>query len=328
MADKNNISVNSRPVGKLVGHNGMVTSIVTGESNDDDKKKYVISGSRDKKLIIWKLIPDQEDENSLFGEPYISLTGHNHFVSDLSLNKDCNYVLSSSWDKSMRLWSLKTGKCTQKFFGSAKEINSCAFSYDSRQIFSSGFDNKLALWNTKGEQKALSSEKNHQDCVTRIRFSPSAKVEFYASVGWDGRLKLWSKFFKCNVSFMASQDPLYALAISSNGAYIATGGKDCHVKIWKVQSFEKPQADYEADSIVNDVAFNPRFQWVAAACDKSVKIWDISNANTNKEVVCEDVPKGATYKFTSIAWDRDGEYLYVGCSDGIIRVFKIETSSN
>lgn len=51
----------------------------------------------------------------------------------------------------MRLWSLKTGKCTEKFFGSQKEITSCAFSYDSRQIFSSGFDNKLTLWNTKGE---------------------------------------------------------------------------------------------------------------------------------------------------------------------------------
>lgn len=55
MADKNNISVECKKVGQLVGHNLMVTSIVTGVSQDDDKKKYLISGSRDKKLIIWKL---------------------------------------------------------------------------------------------------------------------------------------------------------------------------------------------------------------------------------------------------------------------------------
>ena len=118
MADKNNITVEYKQVGKLLGHNLMVTSIVTGVSSDDDKKKYLISGSRDKKIILWKLYGDQEeDEEGLFGEPYISLTGHNHFVSDLSMTQDCNYVLSSSWDKSMRLWSLKTGKCTEKFFG-------------------------------------------------------------------------------------------------------------------------------------------------------------------------------------------------------------------
>jgi guanine nucleotide-binding protein subunit beta-2-like 1 protein len=118
---------------------------------------------------------------------------------------------------------------------------SCAFSFDSRQIFSSGFDNKLTLWNTKGEQKAQSTEKNHQDCVTRIRFSPSAKNEYYASVGWDGRLKIWTKFFKCIASFKASPDPLNALSISQNGVYLATGGKDSQLKIWKLQAFEKPQ---------------------------------------------------------------------------------------
>lgn len=113
MADKNQTHVEFKSYGKLIGHNGMVTSIVIGVSADDDKKKYVISGSRDKKLILWKILPDaEENEDGVYGEAYISLTGHNHFVSDLSLNQDCNYVLSSSWDKSMRLWSLKTGKCT------------------------------------------------------------------------------------------------------------------------------------------------------------------------------------------------------------------------
>jgi len=99
----------------------------------------------------------------------------------------------------------------------------------------------LTLWNTKGEQKAQSTEKNHQDCVTRIRFSPSAKNEYYASVGWDGRLKIWTKFFKCIASFKASPDPLNALSISQNGVYLATGGKDSQLKIWKLQAFEKPQ---------------------------------------------------------------------------------------
>jgi len=75
---------------------------------------------------------NDSDSTKFHGDPYISLTGHNHFISDLSLSKDGNFVLSASWDKSLRLWSLKTGKCIKKFYGEKKEITSCAFSNDSR----------------------------------------------------------------------------------------------------------------------------------------------------------------------------------------------------
>ena len=91
---------------------------------------------------------------------------------------------------------MKTGECTSKFFGANNCITSCAISNDSRQIFSCGFDRLLTLWNINGELKAVSNANNHFDCVTKVRYSPSAKNSYYASVGWDGRLKIWSHFFK------------------------------------------------------------------------------------------------------------------------------------
>lgn len=41
-----------------------------------------------------------------------------------------------------------------------------------------------------------------------------------------------------------------------------------------------------------------------------------------------EVPKGEKYRFTSVAWDKEGECIFAGCSDGIIRVFKAEVSQN
>ena len=105
----NKISVENKFCGYLEGHGDMVTSIVSGFTREDDKdNEILVSGSRDHKLLIWKLTPESERNEETYGEPYISLTGHNHFVSDLSLSADSNFVLSSSWDKSLRLWSLKT----------------------------------------------------------------------------------------------------------------------------------------------------------------------------------------------------------------------------
>ena len=93
----------------------------------------------------------------------------------------------------------------------------------------------------------------------RIRYSPSAKNSYYASVGWDGRLKIWTAFFKIKVSFRAHDGPIYALAINTNGMYLATGGKDQTVKLWKITEMEKPEAVFKSDSVVNDLAFNPEF---------------------------------------------------------------------
>jgi guanine nucleotide-binding protein subunit beta-2-like 1 protein len=216
-----------------------------------------------------------------------------------------------------------------RFPGCTKEISSCTFSNDSRQIFSSGFDKKLTLWNTKGLLKAVSNDANHLDNVSRIRYSPSAKNTYYASVGWDGKLKIWTQFFKIKISFVAHDAPINALAINTNGMYLATGGKDQLVKLWKISDMKSPKATFKTDSVVNDLAFNPEYQWVAAASNNSIAVWDVSSDDDEPIVqfknneVDED-----KFKFSSLAWNSTGQVLYCGCSDGKIRVFNIAISGS
>jgi len=333
MESKNHFTVNPKYCGHLEGHSGAITAIVTGHSNTDGKDNDIlVTGSRDKTLIIWKLNQDLErNEETAFGEPFISLTGHNHFISDLSLSSDNNHLLSSSWDKSLRLWSLKTGKCAKRFsHPGQKEILSTTFSSDGRQIFSSGCDNKLSLWNTKGEFIVSSDKSNHFDWASKIRFSTSAKNKFYASVGWDGYLKVWTEFFKLTVSVKAHEGPIYALAITGNGYYIATGGKDQVVKLWKVGEFDKPHKEFKCDSNVVDLAFHPEMQWIAVATENSVKFCDLLNESdkpfavvtpTKRESKIEGQPR-----FTSIAWSSTGKYIYTGATDSIVRVYKIDVN--
>ena len=134
MEKESELLVKYTELGDLLGHGDYVTSIVCGYNREDDKESEIlVSGARDKKVILWKTNSDEhETTGGKFGEALVSLTGHNHFVTGLSLSSDNNFVLSSSWDKSLRLWNLKTGKCMQKFFGSSKEIMGCAFSNDIR----------------------------------------------------------------------------------------------------------------------------------------------------------------------------------------------------
>lgn len=68
---------------------------------------YVIA---DKTLTLWKLTRDELS----YGIAEKSLTGHGHFVSDVTLSTDGQFALSGSWDKTLRLWDLHTYVLTKE----------------------------------------------------------------------------------------------------------------------------------------------------------------------------------------------------------------------
>jgi guanine nucleotide-binding protein subunit beta-2-like 1 protein len=73
---------------------------------DANNKPLLVSGSRDRTLLVWKLNFEEREEivtadNSpadwKLGKPYKSLKGHSHFISALSLSRDNTHIVSASW---------------------------------------------------------------------------------------------------------------------------------------------------------------------------------------------------------------------------------------
>ena len=72
---------------------------------DANNKPLLVSGSRDRSLIVWKLdlenpeeiTADNEVVDVRVGKPYRALKGHNHFVSCLAMARDSKHVVSGSW---------------------------------------------------------------------------------------------------------------------------------------------------------------------------------------------------------------------------------------
>ena len=117
-----------------------------------------------------------------------------------------------------------------RFIGHTKEVFSVSFSSDNRQIISSGADKSIKLWNTIAECKFTSDTNNHTDWVSCLRYcplkSPTSKTvqNYFTSVGWDGRLKIWNTNFQIRYSFKAHEGNINTVAISPNRNYVATGG--------------------------------------------------------------------------------------------------------
>jgi len=113
----------------------------------------LLTGSRDKKLVRWELYAKPDETTEEMGKPIHSYHGHSHFIQNVTLTSDSKHALSSSWDKTIRLWDLVHDKAFKPFQGHLRDVLAVAIASDSKRIISAGRDNSLKLWTVSGECK-------------------------------------------------------------------------------------------------------------------------------------------------------------------------------
>jgi guanine nucleotide-binding protein subunit beta-2-like 1 protein len=305
--------------GVLKGHNGWVTSIATSAENPD----MIISGSRDKSIIVWNLTRESEQN---YGQPRRSLTGHSHFVQDLVISSDGQFALSGSWDGTLRLWDLNFGTTTRRFVGHTKDVLSVAFSLDNRQIVSGSRDKTIKLWNTLGECKYTIDENGHTEWVSCVRFSPNTQNPIIVSGGWDKLVKVWSLTnCKLRTNLVGHTGYINTVTVSPDGSLCASGGKDGTARLWDLNE-GKHLYSLDAGDIIHSLVFSPTRYWLCAATQESIKIWDleskglVAQLDKNYPDFQAKLPNPACI---SLAWSADGTTLFAGYTDNLVRVWEV-----
>merc|ERR1712070_73233 len=304
--------------GTLEGHSGWVTSIATTNENPD----VILSASRDKTVMVWALTR----EDGQYGYPKKALRGHGHFVQSVVISSDGQFALSGSWDGTLRLWDLNSGRTDRRFVSHEKDVLSVAFSVDNRQIVSGSRDKTVKLWNTRGECKFTIQSEGHTEWVSCVRFSPSTKAPLIVSCGWDKLVKVWNLVdCKLRTNLVGHTGYLNTVTVSPDGSLCASGGKDGTAMLWDLNE-GKHLYSLDANAIIHAMVFSPNRYWLCAATDTCIKIWDLESKSIVDELRPEFPmmgPKAMVPYCISLCWSADGSTLFSGYTDNQVRVWGV-----
>ncbi|CBK25041.2 uncharacterized protein [Blastocystis hominis] len=314
--------------GCLQGHNGWVTSIAASPADANT----LVSASRDHTCLVWNLqAGDMIDDPSLVmscGTPVKSLQGHSHIVEEVSLSVDGQYALTASWDGTVRLWNVKTGKSEKTLSGHKKDVLSVCFSPDNRLIMSCGRDRTIKLWNTLGECQFTLDKESHNDWVTCVRFVPNMEEKpRIVSCGYDKLVKVWNlETMKVEYNLIGHSQVVNKVVVSPDGVLCASAGKDGCVIVWDlangVENFRLTLEDP-----VTDLVFSPANYWIAVATTNEIVLFDLETKERVASVKPEFPPRSAKALVaycTSLCWSLDGATLFAGYTDNVIRVWEVK----
>ena len=177
------------------------------------------SGSDDHTVRLWDVATGQKVRH---------FDGHTDPVRSVVFSPDGAQLASGSNDNTILLWDLATGQELVRFIRHIQDVNSVVFSPDGTQLASGSDDHTVRLWDVAtGEE--LRRFDWHVFDVNSVVFSPDGT--WLASGSDDDTIRLWDIASGREIDLLDHGYPVYSIAISGNGRFIASAGGRA-IRLW------------------------------------------------------------------------------------------------
>jgi WD40 repeat protein len=320
----------------LKGHSNWVDSVAYSPDG-----QTVASGSNDKTIKLW---------NVNTGNLLQTFEGHSKWVNSVAYSPDGQtlasgsndnsvgeVLASGSFDDTIKLWNVKTGKLLQTLEGNSHSVNSVAYSPDGQTLASGGsisyqelirlkyspdlasgsYDQSIKLWNVK-TGNLLQTLEGHSSWVNSVAYSPDGQT--VASGSRDSTIKLWNvKTGKLLQTLEGHSSSVKSVAYSPDGQTLASGSYDQSIKLWNVKTGNLLQTLEGHSSWVNSVAYSPDGQTVASGSrDSTIKLWNVKTGKLLQTL------EGHSISVNSVAYSPDGQTLASGSGDDTIKIWRLK----
>ena len=160
------------------------------------------------------------------------LQGHTGSVYSAAFSPDGERVVTTSYDKTARLWDAKTGAVLAVLKGHTGPVYSAGFSPDGTRVATASDDNTARLWDAK-MGAALAVLEGHTDSVNSAGFSPDGTQVVTASD--DNTARLWDAKTGATLAVLKGHtDSVKSAGFSPDGTRVVTASDDNTARLWIV----------------------------------------------------------------------------------------------
>ncbi len=247
-----------------------------------------------------------------------TLEGHTDGVWRLQFSPASRLLASASYDKTVRLWNVESGKQERLLQGHTGPVHDVSFSADGKLLVSGSADQTVRLWDVEsGQTKRLF--KGHTAPVRGVSFSPDGQQ--LASASNDQTVRLWDVETGSQKHLLDGHTGWVTdVDFSPDGRLIVSASNDETVRLWDVES-GKPKRVFEGHTArVWGASFSPDGQQVASSgsIDKTVRLWDVKSERKRH------VPSGHTGAVHGVSFSPDGQQLASASGDKTVRLWDVE----
>jgi WD40 repeat protein len=186
----------------------------------------LLAGSIANKIFFWKV---EANGCVLVRE----IVGHSEMVSSMDFSLDGSRLLTTSEDKTVKVWSVETGDLLLSLGNQTEMVSTGIFSADNSEIVTAGYDQNISIWNSQtGKQEQVLA--GHTSPVISLSYSPNGKL--LASGGLYEEIIIWdTATWKSLLTLQVDSIGAVPLAFSPDNKILATTSVDGSLRLWGVR---------------------------------------------------------------------------------------------
>ena len=282
----------------------------------------------------------------------MTLVGHTAGVLSARYSTDGKHVVSTSMDKTVRIWNVESRKTEKKYEGHKQWVLDATLSPDGENCVSLGDGEGLRQWSvgTALQEHQANDDGVKRFYVERLRsVSYSFDGKYLACASWDAKNVCVFRARRKEIASSPRQDGYQYNTILSNGKYakyaiyildhncrvesarfnpvnsnlVVSASRDNRVRAWDVKERKCKYELIGHSRIVYAATYSPDGNYIASASlDGTVRVWNTRVAFARREArKCEHVLRGHTSSVNDASWSPDGTRIVSASDDNTLRIW-------